>query len=937
MGKNYNDTLNLPKTEFPMRGNLPEKEPKILKYWENMDLYNKIIAKNSNKISYTLHDGPPYANGNIHMGHALNKILKDIIIKHKNMSGFCAPYIPGWDTHGLPTEIKARSKVGTEKAKKMSVKELRSLCTEFAVKYVESQKEQFIRLGIFGKWKDPYVTLFPQYEAEQIRTFAKMASRPGTIYRGMRPVYWCTTCETALAEAEIEYSTDECNSIYVKFRVANDNGKISKMGINLKNTYFIIWTTTAWTLPGNVAICVGANFEYSIVKNEDEYYIIASDLVESTMKSGGIENYVVVGTISGQELENMEADHPFLERRSKVIVGDHVTTESGTGCVHTAPGHGIEDFEVCKNYKDLLVIVPVNSKGILTQEAGPFSGLHIRKAGEAICEHLKNNKLLFAVKHIEHQYPHCWRCKSPVIFRATKQWFCSVENFKKDALDAIETVAWNPAWGKERMISMVTERKDWCISRQRRWGVPIPIVFCKICGKELISKKLMMHIADIFETEGSGSWYEHDASYFMLGETVCPNCKSNNWEKETDIMDVWFDSGTSHAAVCAQRPELSTPADLYLEGADQYRGWFQSSLLTSVATGCGAPYKNVVTHGWVVDETGRKQSKSLGNGVDPNEIVNQFGADVLRLWASSADYHSDVRISKEILKQLSEAYRKIRNTARFILGNLYDFDPNCNMISLSELSDIDKFTLLKLNDVIEKCRMGYESFEFYEVFHCVQKFCIVDLSNFYLDVIKDRLYVEASDSIQRRTAQTVIYIVLNALVKLIAPVLSYTAEEIWKYIPKTASDNSESVFLNEMPHKINLDSSEGIISRWDTICEIRDEIKKALENARKEKIIGSSLEADLTVYCSGSLFDFIKSNSSQLQEILMISKLKLESEGKGQYVSDGLKNLSIDIVHSKLMKCERCWIYSDTVGQNTDNDPVCKRCYEVLKSYSKKD
>lgn len=931
MEKDYNKTLNLPKTDFPMRGNLPEKEPKTLAQWESEKLYHKIMEKNINKVSYVLHDGPPYANGNIHMGHALNKILKDIIVKYKNMSGFKAPFVPGWDTHGLPTEIKARAKVGSEKAKTMSIKELRSLCAEFAVGYVETQKEQFKRLGVFGDWDDPYVTLFPEYEAEQVRTFAKMAERPGTIYRGLRPVYWCPKCETALAEAEIEYSNDECDSIYVKFKVANDGGKLSKFGVDLRKTYFLIWTTTAWTLPGNVAICVGPNFEYSVVKLGDEYYILASELVKRTMTEGKIEDYEIIGKIDGKELENMTAYHPFLAKYSKVIVGDHVTVESGTGCVHTAPGHGVEDFEACRNYSDLSVVVPVDSRGILTAEAGQFEGMHISKGGAKITEHLNDIGMLFAVKHIEHQYPHCWRCKSPVIFRATKQWFCSVESFKKDALAAVDSVSWNPSWGRDRMISMISERKDWCISRQRTWGVPIPIFFCKECGKEIIDKDIMMKIADIFENEGSGSWYEHDANYFLPENFECPHCGSTSFKQEKDIMDVWFDSGTSHAAVCAHRNTLKVPADLYLEGADQYRGWFQSSLLTSVAASGKAPYKNIVTHGWVVDESGRKQSKSLGNGVDPANIVKQYGADVLRLWVSSADYHSDVRMSQEILKQLSESYRKIRNTARFILGNLYGFDPNKDMVKHEDMAPIDRLALYKLNQVLDKCFSGYDRFEFYEVFHSIQKFCIVDMSNFYLDIIKDRLYVEKANSIKRRAAQTAMYIILGSLVRIIAPILSYTAEEIWNYFPKISSDNPESIFLNDMPQKVGITVSEEFVNHWNTVYKIRDGIKKILEIQRKEKVIGSSLEADIVVYCGDEMKKFINENISELKEVLIVSGLKTADEkGIGQYTVEGLEDFSIDISHSEFGKCERCWTYDETVGENQKHPTLCERCCGVI-------
>ena len=928
----YNKTLNLPKTEFPMRGNLPEKEPKILEEWESSKTYQKMIQKNTDKNPYVLHDGPPYANGNIHMGHALNKILKDIIVKYKNMHGFKSPFVPGWDTHGLPTEIKARTKVGAEKARNMSVKELRKLCTEFAVGYVETQKEQFKRLGIFGEWDDPYVTLFPEYEAEQVRVFAKMAAKEGTIYRGLRPVYWCPCCETALAEAEIEYANDPCDSIYVKFKVANDNGKLAKMNIDLSKTYFLIWTTTAWTLPGNVAICVGPDFEYSVVKLGDEYYVLASELVKATMHEDKVEDYEVVGKIDGRELENMTAYHPFLTKYSKVIVGDHVTIDSDMGCVHTAPGHGMEDFEVCKNYNDLPVVVPVDSRGVLTAEAGNFAGEHISKASAKITEHLKDTGMLFAVKHIEHQYPHCWRCKSPIIFRATEQWFCSVESFKDDALKAIEGVTWNPAWGHDRMISMVTERKDWCISRQRTWGVPIPIFFCEKCGKELINEEVMLRIADIFEKEGSGSWYEHDASYFLPQNFKCPHCGSTEWRQEKDIMDVWFDSGTSHAAVCGHRNYLKVPADLYLEGADQYRGWFQSSLLTSVATNGIAPYKNVVTNGWVVDENGRKQSKSLGNGIDPVKVTKQYGADVLRLWASSVDYHSDMRISQGILKQLSESYRKIRNTARFILGNLYDFDPNKDMVSLDKMEAIDKWALFKLNGIIDKCFKGYDTFEFYEVFHNIQKFCIVDMSNFYLDIIKDRLYVEKADSLKRRAAQSTMYMILSALVRLISPILSYTAEEIWKYFPKSNLDNAESIFLNDMPQKIDMNISKEFEEYWSKIYKIRDGIKKILEIQRKDKIIGSSLEAEITAYCDGEMRQFIADNADGIKEALIVSGFKAAKEsGVGQYTVEGIEGLSIDISHSEFDKCERCWTYDETVGKDEKHKTLCSRCCEVIK------
>lgn len=931
MSVDYNSTLNLPKTDFPMRASLPEREPETLKAWEENELYNKIIEKNKGKNRYVLHAGPPYANGDIHLGHALTSVLKDIIVKYKNISGCEAPYVPGWDTHGLPTEIKARSKVGAEKSKNMSSLELREICKDFAMNYVSRQKEQFKRLGILADWENPYITLKPEYEAEQIRIFAHMASKKGTIYRGLRPVHWCPSCETALAEAELEYKTDKCRSIFVKFRLSNDNGVLSKMGADVKNTYFIIWTTTAWTLPANLAICVGKDFEYSIIKSENEFYIVADALKESVMAAGNIENYEVVGKISGSKLEFMEAEHPFMNRKSLVIVGDHVTIDSGSGCVHTAPGHGMEDFDVCKNYENIPVLVPVDSTGTLTEEAGKFQGLKFDKASSEICKFLAENNLLFASKVIDHQYPHCWRCKSEIIFRATKQWFCSVEQFKKEAIDEIKKVKWNPSWGEERMLSMINERKDWCISRQRIWGVPIPIFFCDDCKKEIIDEKIMLNVADAFEKEGSKSWFANGPEYFLPKGFKCPYCGNNHFSKEKDIMDVWFDSGVSHAAVCQKRPDLAFPADLYLEGADQYRGWFQSSLITSIATTDKAPYKSIVTHGWVVDEEGKKQSKSLNNGVDPSKVIQKYGADVLRLWVASVDYHSDVKISHEILKQLSEAYRKIRNTARFIIGNLYDFNPDKDMVDLKEISNIDKWAVAKLNETINKCVLDYEKFEFYNVFHALQKFCIVDMSNFYLDVLKDRLYVERANSKERRSAQTVIYLVLDALVKLISPILSFTAEEIWQYMPHKLSDNKESIFLNDICSEIFIDINKDFIDDWDRIQKIRDEIKKVLEIQRKNKVIGSSLEAEISIFANDELYKFINEHLEDLKSVLIVSSMKIKNSGEGQYKVENIDGLSIDISHSSYSKCERCWTYDKTVGEDLKNPTICARCSRVIK------
>ncbi len=930
MPKDYSKTLNLPHTDFPMRAGLTDKEPEMLKNWENEDLYSKVMEKNSGKPIYVLHDGPPYANGDIHLGHAMNKILKDIIVRYKNMSGFKSPFIPGWDTHGLPTELKARDKVGIQKAKNLTDVELRKICSEFAMFYVDKQREQFKRLGVLADWDNPYITLLPEFEKKQIEVFALMADK-GAIYRGLKPVYWCPTCETALAEAEIEYANDDCESIYVKFRVSDDMGKFKTLGIDIKNTYFVIWTTTAWTLPGNVAICLGADFEYCVVRCANEFYVVASELVEKTMSAAQIEDYEVVAEFLGKDLEYMKVKHPFLDRTSLVILGDHVTLDSGTGCVHTAPGHGVEDFEVCQKYKDIPVLVPVDSRGILTDEAGEFSGLNTSDAGKEIIQYLKKQGMLFASRSIKHQYPHCWRCKNPILFRATQQWFCSIDKFKNQALEEIDKVNWIPAWGRERIFSMISERKDWCISRQRKWGVPIPIFFCEECETALIDKGVMDCVAKIFGEEGSDAWFTRKAEDLMPEGVKCPECGCSKFIKEKDIMDVWFDSGTSHAAVCNEKNGLKWPADLYLEGSDQYRGWFQSSLITGVAAFGHTPYRAVATHGWVVDEEGKKQSKSQGNGVSPSDVVEKYGADVLRLWVASSDYHSDVKISHDMLKQLSESYRKIRNTARYIIGNLYDFDPNKDMSNLSEISDIDKWAIIKLNELIDKSKAAYEELEFHSIYHAIHKFCIVDMSNFYLDVLKDRLYVYSQESSERRCAQTCIYLIVDALAKLLSPILPFTTQEIWKYMPHIDGDDKENIILNDMPGKIPVNVSDGFMRQWEEIHTIRDELKKALETARKNKVIGSSLDAKVSVYCKGDTYNFLKKLADTLKSVLIVSDVEILSEGEGDTKVDGFVDMTVRVEHADGVKCQRCWSYSDTVGQDSENPELCKRCIEVMK------
>lgn len=929
---NYNDTLNLPKTDFPMKANLPEKEAEFFKQFENNDIYNKLMSHNKDKPIYVLHDGPPYANGDIHLGHALNKILKDFVVRFKNISGYRSPYIPGWDTHGLPTELKARKKANIKNSQDISDSQLRKICKEFAMGYVNTQKDQFKRLGILGDWDHPYITLQPEFEAKQIEVFAKMASE-GAIYRGLKPVYWCPSCETALAEAEIEYSDDDCQSIYVKFKVKEDNGIFSNLNIDISNVYFVIWTTTTWTLPGNVAICLGPDIDYFIVKYNSEYYIVAKDLCNESMKAAGIEEYEVISTVKGSKFEGIKTYHPFLDRDSIVILGDHVTTESGTGCVHTAPGHGVEDFEVCLKYDNIPIVVPVNSRGVLTEEAGRFCGMHISKANDEISSYLSEKGLLFSTKKISHSYPHCWRCKKPIIFRATKQWFCSIEKFKDKAIKEVENIEWVPKWGKDRINAMITERKDWCISRQRKWGVPIPIFFCDNCAEPLIDEKVMKNVSDIFGKEGSDSWYINEAEYFIPEDIKCKNCGHEHFSKETDIMDVWFDSGVTNEVVC-KKEGMKWPADLYLEGADQYRGWFQSSLLTSIAFNDKAPYKTVVTHGWVVDEEGKKQSKSVGNGVKPSEIINRYGADVFRLWVASCDYHTDVKISHDILKQLCESYRKIRNTARFIISNLYDFDPNKISYKVSDLFDIDKYMLYKVCKLNQNIIDAYNNFEFHEVFHSIQKFCIVDLSNFYLDILKDRLYVYKSDSIQRRYAQFTIYNILSVLVKLLAPILAYTSEEIWKYMPHKSDENVESVLLNSICVDEDIEKSIGkeLIERFNKIQILKNDIRKILEKARKDKIIGSSLEAKVTIYSSDlNTYKFLCDNAGELKDILIVSEVEILSTGMGEHELDKNSNISVTILRADGKKCERCWMYSNTVGEDVQSPDLCDRCANILK------
>ena len=921
MSQDYNSTLNLPKTEFPMRAGLPKSEPVTLQKWEDNDVYNKLMELNEGKPLYVLHDGPPYANGDIHLGHALNKILKDFIVRQKNMSGFKSPFVPGWDTHGLPTELKARAKAGIGSSADISVLELRKMCEEFVTGYINDQRDQFKRLGVIGEWDNPYITLKHEFEAEQIKVFAEMASK-GYIYKGLKPVYWCPECKTALAEAEIEYAEDPCHSIYVKFKVTDDLGKFEAMGIDPSKVFFVIWTTTTWTLPANVAICVGPRYEYSIIKAGDEYYVMATELYKSALEAAEITDYEVVGTIKGSELEYMKTAHPFIDRESLIIVGEHVTLESGTGCVHTAPGHGVDDYNVCLNYPEIPVICPVNADGVLTEEAGQFAGLTTDEANKKIAIYLDETNALFALQKIIHQYPHCWRCKSPILFRATDQWFCSVEDFKDKAIDAINTVEWVPAWGKERITSMVRDRKDWCISRQRKWGVPIPIFYCADCGEPYVNKEAMLAVADLFEKEGSNAWFEKDASEIIPEGTKCPKCGCSDFEKEKDIMDVWFDSGSSHTSVVKRRPYLKFPADMYLEGNDQYRGWFQSSLLTSVATDGVAPYKTVLTHGMILDMERRKMSKSLGNGISPQEVIEQYGADVLRLWVASSDYQSDINISREILKQMSESYRKIRNTARYILGNISDFNPDTDMVPADKLTNLDKWAVKTLNNLIEKVKAAYDKYEFHQVYHSIHNFCVVDMSNFYLDVLKDGLYTEKKDSVERRSAQTAIYLILDAMTRMLAPILAYTSDEIWSYMPHKSSDNSEHVIFNSMPEITEVSVDDSFMADWDKIHELRDDAKKEIEVLVKNKTIKGSLESKVTLEASGDYLEFLNKVKDEIKPALIVSEVEIK-EGDGE--------LKITVEKAEGEKCERCWSISRTVGLNQAHPTLCDKCCKFFE------
>ncbi|OUP53832.1 isoleucine--tRNA ligase [Butyricicoccus pullicaecorum] len=930
MPQDYNETINLPKTDFPMRANLPKREPGFLAGWEqdNNALYHALMKKNEGKPLFVLHDGPPYANGNLHMGHALNKVLKDFIVRYKNMAGFYAPYVPGWDTHGLPIERQAIQAYGMDRDK-VSVSEFRQKCEEFARKHVNTQREQFKRLGVIGDWEHPYLTLTHDFEAKQIEIFGEMAKK-GYIYKGLKPVYWCPHDETALAEAEIEYQDEPCSSIYVKFAVTDDKGVIEKAIGTKENVYFVIWTTTTWTLPGNLAISVNPFFEYDLVKVPNgEIYVLAKELVNSVMQAAGIESWEVLATLLGSDLEMMKTQHPIMDRESVIITGEHVTLDAGTGCVHTAPGFGADDFIVCQKY-NIPIIVPVDGKGYATEDAGKYAGMYYEKTTPIILDDLRACNALLAIEDIVHSYPHCWRCKNPIIFRATEQWFCSVDALKDDAVKACHEITWLPGWGEERMTSMIMERSDWCISRQRIWGVPIPIFFCKKCSKPLVNEQTIKLVSDLFREKGSNAWFEMDASEILPSDIHC-ECGCGEFDKETDTMDVWFDSGSSWAAVIEQREGQPIPVDVYLEGNDQYRGWFQSSMLTAIATKGIAPYKTVITHGMIVDEERQKMSKSLGNGISPQEILDQYGADILRLWVSSADYRQDMRISKEMFKHLAQNYLKIRNTARYILGNLEGFDPKTDMVAYNDLCELDRWALMKLNDLVAKVIKGYDDYEFHVVLHAIHNFCVVDMSNFYLDVIKDRLYCEEKNGVLRRSAQTAMYEILDALVRMIAPILCFTADEIWQAMPHRDGDDAANIVLNAMP-QVNpaWAFAEEASSKWDKLIALRDDVNKALEEARKNKVIGKPLEAWVTVYADDETAALLETvPADELAALCIVSKLRV-IRGNGEGMQGENLPVQIAIERASGDKCERCWMYVDSIGQDSKHPTLCARCAAVV-------
>ncbi|PLR87543.1 isoleucine--tRNA ligase [Bacillus sp. V33-4] len=916
----YKDTLLMPKTEFPMRGNLPNREPEIQEHWQEVDIYKQVQERTKGRPMFVLHDGPPYANGDIHMGHALNKVLKDFIVRYKSMSGYNAPYVPGWDTHGLPIE-QALTNKGV-KRKEMTVAEFRKLCAEYAYQQIDSQRTQFKRLGVRGDWENPYITLEPEYEAQQIRVFGEMAKK-GYIYKGLKPVYWSPSSESALAEAEIEYQDKRSPSIFVGFKVKDGKGVLDT------DTEILIWTTTPWTIPANLGISVHPDLTYVVVKANGKKYVVAEALLESVTNEVGWETAEVVKKVTGSELEYVLAKHPIYDRDSLVMLGEHVTTDAGTGCVHTAPGHGEDDFYVGQKY-GLGVLNPVDDKGVMTDEAPGFEGLFYDTANKPITEKLEEAGALVKLSFINHSYPHDWRTKKPVIFRATAQWFASIKDFREDLLDAVEETKWVPAWGETRLHNMVRDRGDWCISRQRVWGVPIPVFYAEN-GDPVITDETIDHVSALFRKHGSNIWFEKEANELLPEGFSHPGSPNGIFTKETDIMDVWFDSGSSHQAVLEEREDLQRPADLYLEGSDQYRGWFNSSLSTAVAVTGKAPYKGVLSHGFTLDGEGKKMSKSLGNVIVPAKVMNQLGADILRLWVASVDYQSDVRVSDPILKQVAEVYRKIRNTFRFLLGNLADFNPAADAVPFENLREVDQFMLVKLNKLIKNVHDAYENFEFAGIYHAVNNFCTLDLSAFYLDFAKDVLYIEAKDNAERRAIQTVLYESLTALVKLVAPILSHTADEVWAHIPAV---DEKSVQLTDMPQYRELPNAKELEEKWTAFMKLRNDVLKALEEARNEKVIGKSLTAKVTLFVRNRTEALLDSIDENLEQLFIVSSFEVAgSYEEAPEHALKLENAAIVVSKAEGETCERCWVVTPEVGQVPEHPTLCPRCAAVVEEH----
>ncbi|MBX3305949.1 MAG: isoleucine--tRNA ligase [Nitrospira sp.] len=933
----YKATLNLPKTDFPMKANLPQREPEMLAWWEQQKLYDQIQAMGQGRPRYVLHDGPPYANGRIHIGHALNKVLKDIIVKSKTMSGFQSPYIPGWDCHGLPIEHQVMKELG-EKKKDLSVSDIRKLCRAYAQKYVDLQREEFKRLGVLGEWDQPYLTMTPGYEATIIREFGKFVEQGG-VYKGLKPVLWCTQDQTALAEAEVEYDDHVSPSVYVKFPVVTSPEVLGKTfsGVafpeGIKLVSVVIWTTTPWTLPANQAVCLHRDFEYAFVQVGDELLIVAEKLLGTVAKGCGITDYRVVGVKKGGEgFEGLETQRPISTGLSPILLGDFVTLDQGTGCVHIAPGHGMEDYILVLDHnakaspgEKLEIVAPVDNGGRFTDIVKEFSGQHVFKANPKIVDYLHANGRLLGYGSLSHSYPHCWRCKNPVIFRATEQWFVSMEinDLRKAALAEIEQVRWIPSYGRDRIFGMIENRPDWCLSRQRVWGVPIPGFTCEGCRHVLADPVVIEHIASLMESKGADVWFERSASELLPAGTICPKCGGATFEKERDILDVWFESGVSYAAVA--KPKKWWPTDLYLEGSDQHRGWFHSALLAGVTTDHRAPYKAVLTHGFVVDGQGKKMSKSAGNVVAPQDVIKQSGAEILRLWVSAQDYREDLRISQEILNHLIEAYRKIRNTSRFLLSNLYDFNPDVHRVPYEQLPELDRWALMRLGELVGKVRRAYDDFEFHAIFHAVNNFCSVDLSAVYLDILKDRLYTFRADSPVRRGSQTVLFDITVALAKLLAPILSFTAEEIWRMLPGVARKEWTSVHLTLFPENLAGWRDEKLAARWEQLLAYRSLVQGELEARRREKVIGSSLEAHVHIEAGPDAYQFLISYAEELSALFIVSRVTVKrAEGK-------MEDIRVTVERSDAAKCERCWNYREAVGSDTTHPTLCDRCVEAVR------